>query len=539
MADNTFGIYVNDALKMVNHRAARVGVQHHNQITPLDPTPGEAITVHVVTPGKEGFTQAALYYTTDGHTPSGSRGVAETGTAVGFHQARIEWDVPTWDYLIHWEAEIPGQPDGTVVQYMISAWNERGDEVFADWPDVDEQVHHATMRHFQSIPDDAPIVLTDHFPGQRVFNVHVDTLVPPAWANDAIIYHIFLDRFYPGDGRDWQQTDDLGKIFGGTLHGVHDKLDYIAELGVNCIWLSPTWATSTYHGYDVKDYERTEPRLGGDDALRAVVEGAHQRGIRVLLDMVCNHISNEHPIFVDAMSNPDSLYRDWFFFDERLKNGYKSFFGVVTMPRINLDHPPAREWMVGNGVRWIRDFDVDGYRLDVADGPGPNFWSYFRHACRAVKPDCLIFGEIIDIPERLRTYAGRLDGCLDFPLNDVLRRSFGWGTMTEAQLDAFVRHNTAFYPADYVAPTFLDNHDMDRFLSIAGDDGDKLKRAAEFQFQLPQPPIIYSGTEVGLSQQSDIKTKGFEECRYPMLWGDAQNADLLAFYKALIRARKG
>ena len=538
MNDTIFGTFATDALKFVNHRVVRDGVHHRHNITPLDPQPGDAVTVRVMTPGGDAFEYMALYYTTDGSAPSGSRGVAENGVVIQLTRERVEWDPMLWDYVIHWQAVIPGQPNQTMAQYVISAWSDSGDEIYADSPNVDDQVQYATMRHFKSLPEDTELVHTGHFPGENVFNYHVDTFQPPQWANDAIIYHIFIDRFYPGDGKDWQQTEDLAGICGGTLWGVHDKLDYLAELGMNCLWLSPTWASPTYHGYDVTDYDQTEPRLGGDEALRAVVDGAHQRGIRVLLDMACNHISNQHPIFLEASNDENSPYRDWFFFDERVSNGYKTFFGVSGMPRVNLDFPPARAWTIANAVKWLRDFDVDGYRLDVADGPGPNFWSHFRKACRAVKPDCLVFGEIIDTPQRLRTYAGRLDGCLDFPLNGALRQTFGLETMTETQLQAFIIDNAAYYPDDFVTPIFLDNHDMNRFAYIAGNDPEKLKRAATLQMQLPGPVIIYYGTEAGMRQEATWIGNGFGEIRALMLWDEQQNDDLLAFYKEQIRARK-
>jgi hypothetical protein len=536
--ETVFGILSTDDLKLLNHRVVRTGIHHRHDIVPLDPKPGEAVTVRVVAPGNAAFEHVALYYTTDGTKPVGSRGVAGNGKVIAFEREFIEWDTLIWGYLIHWQAVIPPQPDQAMVQYVISAWSDDGAELYADTPDVDDQVHHATMVHFKTLPEDSAAVQTGHFLGEEVFNYHVDRFRPPQWAQEAIIYHIMVDRFHPGDGKEWLQTKDLDGICGGTLWGVRDKLDYLRELGINCIWLSPTWPSPTYHGYDVTDYDQVEPRLGGKDALRAVIEGAHQRGIRVLLDMVCNHLSNQHPIFLDALNNENSAYRDWFFFDERLMNGYKTFFNVVEMPRVNLNVPAARQWMVANAVRWLREYDVDGYRLDVADGPGPSFWAHFRKACRAAKSDCLVFGEIIDTPQRLRTYAGRLDGCLDFPLNDALRQTFALDTMTETQLRAFIADNDAYYPDDFVAPTFLDNHDMNRFSYLARNDSERVKRAATLQLQLPGPAIIYYGTEVGLRQEAHLREEGYAGIRAPMIWDETQDADLLAFYMEQIQARK-
>ena len=371
-----------------------------------------------------------------------------------------------------------------------------------------------------------------------LFCYHVDRLAPPAWVDDAIIYHIFLDRFYPGDGRDWLQTSDTLGFCGGTLWGARDKLDYLEELGINCLWLSPTWKSASYHGYDVADYERIEPRLGGDEALHALVESAHERGIRVLLDLVCNHLSNEHPVFVDALRDESSPYRDWFTFDQRFPQGYRSFFNVKTMPKINLERPAAREWMIGVAARQLQVYDVDGFRLDVAAGAGANFWTHCRPRLRAIKPDCLLIGEIIDAPSVLSMYQGRLDGCLDFSLNEALRQTFAWGSWSERRFEAFVDSHRRCFDPGFVLPSFIDNHDMDRFSHIAENDSAKLKQAVRAQMRLPNPPVIFYGTEVGLRQELSVREHTLDVSRAPMVWDERQDADLLSFYMAEIEARK-
>lgn len=535
--DSVFGIYINDRLKLINHRVRVAGLQHRHNITPLDPNPDEDVTIHAITPGKAAFEQVALYYTTDGSEPSGSRGSASNGNAVAFIRANLEWDALAWDYVVHWEAIIPGQPDQTMVQYRITAWRNDGDEVKADTPNVDDKVQYECMLDYNSLPEDKPYVDTGHFYNEDLFNYHVDTYQTPDWAEDAIIYQIFVDRFYPGDGREWVQTTNLGELCGGTLWGVRDKLDYLKDLGVTCLWISPPWASPSFHGYDVMDYDYVDAKIGGNAALTAVVEGAHQRDMRVLLDLVPNHLSNEHPFFVEALNDPTSPYRDWFFFDDRVINGYKGFFQVETMPRINLNHPGARDWMVANAVKWVREYDIDGYRIDVIDGAGPNFWNYLRKALRDAKADVLTFGELIDVPQRMRIYAGRVDGILDFPLNEAIRHTYAQDGMTENQFETFVALNDAFYPQNFLRPTFLDNHDMNRFLFLAGNDTEKVKRAATRQMQLRKPAIIYNGTEVGVPQSISLDDGGFHVVREVMRWGDEQDKDLLAFYRNLLNSQ--
>jgi cyclomaltodextrinase / maltogenic alpha-amylase / neopullulanase len=190
------------------------------------------------------------------------------------------------------------------------------------------------------------------------------------------------------------------------------------------------------------------------------------------------------------------------------------------------------------GRYWLREFDIDGYRLDYANGPGPDFWGEFNKACKSVRPDCFCFGEIVETPDHMRHYVGRLDGCLDFHVCEMLRRTFARRTRTEDDLARFVQRHAAYFPRNFIMPTFIDNHDMDRFLFIAGGDRDALRRAVTAQMRLPGPPIIYYGTEVGLEQKvSKTPALGLDVCRLPMRW-DAQDRDLFAFYREIIRERR-
>lgn len=536
MEEHIFGTYATDDLKLVHHRAMRRGIQHWNHLTPRNPEPDEPVTLTVRVGPELSVTAMAAYYTTDGTRPMGSRGAASQGQAVRFTLVETTWDTLVWDYIELWQATLPALPEGTTVRYQISGWADGGEEVFADWPDAQILVEKAAEAFFHEKP------MPDVAPGDPLapndFRYTVDRFAPPDWAYDAVIYEIFPDRFYPGDGKDWLQTEDVSGICGGTLYGVAEKLDYVEALGANAIWLTPIFPSPSHHGYDATDYRSVEPRLGGDDALRALVKAAHERGIRIILDLVCNHISHEHPVFVDALNNPASPYRDWFTFNDS-EVGYRSFFGVKQMPQLDMQNEAAAAWMIDHARYWLEEFDVDGYRLDYALGPGPDFWTEFRQACKAIKPDCFIFGEIVDSPKAIQAYVGRLDGNLDFHVETALRRTFGYGSWDEAQFMRFVERHYAYFPETFVMPTFLDNHDTDRFLHIAGEDKDALRRAAAAQMHLPGPPVIYYGTEVGLSQTQSKHGLGLEVSRAVMPWGEDQDQELLAYYRKIIAARRG
>lgn len=332
--DFIFGTLATDELKVVHHRAERRGIQHGHDLKPRDPKPGEAVTLTVRIGQDLTVDQVVCYFTLDGSIPQGRHGSAIQGQAITLEPVDIQWDTLIWGYVSIWQGVLPAQPEGTVVRYKIGAWADGRDETFADWPDVTLTAENAASAFFKGEERD-PYFRPGHPAEGTLFTYHVDTLRPPEWAKNAVIYHVFVDRFCPGNGGTWQQTEDLMGFCGGTLWGVREKLDYIADLGADCIWLSPTWTSPSHHGYDATSYDHVEARLGGDEALHALVESAHERGIRVLLDLVCNHISNEHPIFVSALTDPHSPYRDWFHFDES-ELGYRAFFGARTMPQLKL-----------------------------------------------------------------------------------------------------------------------------------------------------------------------------------------------------------
>lgn len=537
MEDFAFGTMATDPLKLTHHRAERSGLQHLHATDPIVPQPDQPITLRVIVGGDLTVDGIACTYTTDGSVPDGTRGWARNGAALPFRRVSVNWDSLTWAYHEVWEVTLPAQSDGTVITYQIDAWRGESEPIYADWPEVEVQIeetaraffHGDQVKEMPSRPADQP----------ETFSLLVQAARPPRLPEDFVIYQIFVDRFYPGDDRAWLQTRDMDQFCGGTLWGVRDKLAYLADLGVDAIWLSPIWPATSYHGYDIVNYRGVCGHLGGEEATRALIEAAHARGIKVLLDFVVNHFSDEHPIFQEALLKVDSPYRDWFFFDQS-ELGYRSFFGVKSMPQINLDHPDARAWMIENGLFWIREFGVDGYRLDHANGPGPDFWVDFRQALRAEKEDVILFGEVVEPPETQLRYVGRLDGLLDFNLCDMIRRAYARDEISRVAFATFMeRHTRYFDQANFQRYVFFDNHDMDRFLFAAGDDQVKLREAFSLIAALPQPLVIYYGTEVGLSQKAS-KNSGFglEMSRLPMLWDKQQDQGLLTFFKETIAARK-
>jgi len=534
--DFIFGTLATDALKQVFHRALRMGIQHRHAMFPANPRPNEPVTLSVWVGTDCDVDALACYYTTNLDLPSGAAGASDNSQVARFHQVSTEWDTVAWGYLTRWEVTLPAQPNGTIVQYRIGGWrtDDPSPEIFADAPDATQITEDAAHHYFVGQAWTMPTRYAST--GEKSFAYRVDEVTPPQWAHDAIIYQVLVDRFYPGDGVDWAQTTNHSQLMGGTLEGVQQKLGYLLDLGINTIWLSPTWVTVSAHGYDVVDFGATAPHLGGDLALRRLIDAAHSRGVRIVLDLPCNHISHQHPLFKDAASSPASRYRDWFTW-EVPPHGYKTFFGVATMPQLNLDHAGARDWMLQQARYWLREFDVDGYRLDYAAGPRPDFWTHFAAACKDVKPDCFLFGEIIDTPEAQHAYVGRLDGCLDFYTNESLRKTFGWKSQSLADYERQIARGRAYFSGDFLMPTFIDNHDMNRFLHIAEGDKDALRAALAAQMKLPAPPILYYGTEIGLNHTASVREGGLEAGRAAMIWDEQQDRTLLNDVSALIHER--
>ncbi len=511
--DHFFGDQIRPEQRLDRRREDLTGVRHLHRKRPGIPQPDQPVELALTTSGPVPFDAARCWYEVerDRQPPTDDRQL------LTMTPERSDWDTVEWGYLRQWVCTLPPQPTGSIVTYWLAAKIAgKNTWVFAD--NQARTQEEATR-----------------------FAYWLDGGKVPAWAQEAVVYHVFVDRFYPGDGREWLKSKKLSGFFGGTLHGVTQKLDYIRSLGFNALWLSPVFASPSHHGYDGTDYYKVEPRLGTNADLGELIEQAHAREMRVILDFVANHWSHLHSTFVSARSDPHSPYHDWYLWI-KWPDEYHCFLEVAkTLPQINLAPGPARDYMLECARYWLRQ-GVDGFRLDHAYGPPHDFWADFRQACRSEKPDCWLFGEVIHTAALQASYAGLLDGNLDFLLARALRETFARGTWTLAEFEAFLAGHEAYFPPEFSRPSFLDNHDMNRFLFAAGGDRERLKLAALVLFTLSGPPIVYYGTEVGLSQERPIhweKRAKFEEARQPMLWGEQQELELAYYFGRLIALRHG
>jgi glycosidase len=506
MEDFIFGTFSTNESRIAHIQNLYGGITHTHRRTPLDPMPGQAIAIELTIGPSFPQNQAWVYWTNDGSDPEGKNGSAINGYATLLKSVDIEWNTLLWGYIRKFLGEIPAQNAGTIVRYRVAAGG-TDDEIFAD---------NGTYYAF-----------------------YVDDDPTPDWTKDAIIYQIFADRFF-NTTNDFPQTEDKPSIkCNGTLRGITEKLDYVTELGVNVLWFTPVFSSPSYHGYDATSFFEINPRLGTKEDFKELVNQSHARGIRILMDFVPNHWSNQHPNFIEATKDPNSPYTKWYTF-EKWPEKYRMFFSAKTLPQINLRYAPAREHVLDSARYWL-DFGVDGFRVDYCIGPSPDFYADFRRVTRTSKPDSWTFGEAVDPPDSQLTFEGGMDGTLDFMLLEGLRNTFAFGKWNARQFAEFLDRHEVYFPTSFSRPSFLDNHDMNRFLWAAHNDIRKLKLAALCQFTLSGAPVVYYGTEVGLSQPKDVMQNGraiHEEARMPMLWGDDQNKDVLDFYCKLINIRK-
>jgi len=368
---------------------------------------------------------------------------------------------------------------------------------------------------------------SDPLPGGQEFALGA-VADPPDWTRDAVIYQVMVDRFARADGV-LPPPGSSTALYGGTLDGIREHLDHIASLGCNVLWLTPVHKTPSHHGYDHEDFFAVEPRYGGDQALQRLIESAHALGMRVLLDFVPNHTGRGHHLFRDAIAKGGEaaeFYRFW-----QWPHYYRCFFDHITLPELETSSRRVQRYLVEAAQHWMTGHGADGVRCDHVAGVDPLFWIELRRGLRAVKPDVLVLGEATGHFDWLARYAGRLDAIFDFDFAHMVRETFARDRIGLIDFAEWLeKHEDAL--RGLALATLLDNHDMNRFLWMAGGDKERLKLAATLLMTLPGMPVIYYGTEVGLTQRHDGATEN-AEARLPMLWGRDQDRGLLAHFQKL------
>lgn len=392
------------------------------------------------------------------------------------------------------------------------------------------------------------------------------TIVTPDWVKDAVFYEIFPDRFarskrvvQPTNLEAWDARPTTYGFKGGDLLGVAEHLDYLQDLGINAIYFTPIFQSTANHRYHTHDYFRVDPLLGGDSALHELLNRAHRRNIRVIIDGVFNHASRGFYQFNHSLENgAASPYLDWFYIKgfplhayEGKPVNYEAWWGIPALPKFNTAQPAVREFIYDVAQYWLKQ-GIDGWRLDVPGEINDDaFWREFRARVKTVNPDAYIVGEIWHDAQRwLR--GDQFDAVMNYLItraaigffigankDDSLVSGAGYAPVPDLDASGFayaVNNILGLYDQQIsqAQMNLLDSHDTARFLSIAKGDANTLRLATLFQMTYPGAPCIYYGDEIGMLGGKD------PDCRRAFPWEHPEKWDnmLRQYVKACIALRK-
>lgn len=386
------------------------------------------------------------------------------------------------------------------------------------------------------------------FTFQYAYIHRADMFKQPEWLRTAVFYQIFPDRFFNGDPKNdprknrlkWGDKPNRESQAGGDLAGIREKLDYVRELGIEGIYLTPIFKAPTNHKYDTTDYYKIDPAFGTNEEFKALVADVHAKGMRFLLDAVFNHSGKEWFAFKDVIKKgPESKYADWFYnlysfpVSPEACN-YETFANrVVSMPKLNTANPGLQKYLLDVATYWIREADIDGWRLDVANEVNHGFWRAFRDAVKGAKQDAWILGEIWhDATDWLQ--GDQYDAVMNYPWRDA---TLMWmkGDIDVVEYDRMLTRIRFTHMHEILKGqlTLLGSHDTTRILTELGGR-EKAAQAAVLCLTNHGVPLVYYGDEIAMPGEND------PDCRRCYPWHDEaqQDKEMLSLYKRLISLRK-
>jgi glycosidase len=380
------------------------------------------------------------------------------------------------------------------------------------------------------------------------------------WRNGAIVYQVLVDRFAPSARleakrglypapkvlRDWSEVPHPGTyladaqlnsqeldFWGGDLASLSDRLDYVQHLGADVLYLNPIHLAYTNHKYDALDFQAISPEFGNRQDFIRLAADVHARGMKLVLDGVFNHMGRNAPIFQDAITNPASVWRDWFAIGPEYAGGARVWTGFHNLPELNLEHPAVRAYLYEDPDSVVRGYlrdGADGWRLDTAYELGPSYLRDLTRAAHEEKADSLIVGEIVNYPD---AWLQSIDAVMNFTLRHLVLDA-ATGVLAPAtagrRIDRLVR-DAGIEPL-LKSWMVIDNHDIPRIATQLPKLAQR-RLVQALQFTLPGAPNIYYGSEIGMVGGADPENRG------PMRW-DLVRADNpeLVWIKQLIRLWK-
>lgn len=363
---------------------------------------------------------------------------------------------------------------------------------------------------------------------------------PVKWMQNAVFYQIFVDRYAQGNfikdlsyiNLPWGEKPTAKSFAGGDLEGILNHLDDIQDLGVTAIYLTPIFASKSNHKYDTRDYYEIDAHFGDKEVFMKLVNEIHRRNMKIVLDAVFNHCSEDFPFFMDVKQNgKNSPFYHWFIFHGK---NYETFAHCSYMPKFNTENPDVQDYLLGIVEYWMKEFHIDGWRLDVSDEVAHSFWKRFRAHVKHINEECVILGEnwhdahpylLGDQYDGIMNYAFT-KSCLDFFIHQTLSCS----EMAEKLSGILMRNNDI---VNQMMLNLLDSHDTVRFITYAKGNEDILVSALALLFFFVGTPCIYYGTEIGLEGEYD------PDSRRTMNWEKvAENGKIKKIIQQLSQLKK-
>lgn len=379
-----------------------------------------------------------------------------------------------------------------------------------------------------------------------------DRFKAPEWVKETVWYQIFPERFANGDPNNdpegtlpWASKDpDRQDFFGGDLQGVIDHLDHLVDLGINGIYFCPIFKAHSNHKYDTIDYLEIDPAFGDKNLFKQLVEECHKRGIKVMLDAVFNHLGDTSMQWQDVIKNgADSRYADWFhihefpvsYKEEEFEHAsditYDVFAFTPHMPKLNTANPEVKAHLLNIAKYWIKEFDIDAWRLDVANEVDHQFWKEFRKVCDETKKDFYILGEIWHSSQSW-LQGDEFHAVMNYAYTDAIMEFFVKNKISMSKMISEINSQLMMYRQQTNEMQFnvLDSHDTPRLLTEANGNKDLMKQVLAFTYMQPGVPCVYYGDEFSMTGGMD------PDCRKCMDWEGDQ--EMFRYFQKLIRFRK-
>lgn len=384
----------------------------------------------------------------------------------------------------------------------------------------------------------------------------IDRIDPPEWVKETVWYQIFPERFANGDLSNdpagtlpWGSAEPTRQnFFGGDLQGIIDHLDYLQELGITGLYLCPIFTAHSNHKYDTIDYFTIDPHFGDKKTFKRLVDEAHKRGMKVMLDAVFNHLGDFSMQWQDVIEHgQESRFASWFHINEfpvsytKTDNDefardltYEVFANTPHMPKLNTASREVQNYLHEIASYWIKQFNIDAWRLDVANEIDHHFWRHFYSLTHHLKPDFYVLGEVW---HNAQSWVNQheFDGAMNYPFTETLSDGIVAKKISLSEMVSRLNEQLMLYrmPTNQVMLNSMDTHDTARLLTLCQGDKDLAKLTLTLMFLQMGSPCIYYGTEVGMAGGND------PACRACMVWDkDKQDQKMLDFMKALIKLRK-